>query len=58
MDIDFISDMYWLIGMLSHHTRKAKKLNESSVDEMISFTLDLLKILELYKNYLNDEYFY
>lgn len=40
---------------LSHHIKKAKKLNEESIDEMLSLTIDLLQLLELYKN---DKYDY
>lgn len=50
MDIDYINDIYWLVINLSHHIRKAKKLDGSTIDEMISLTIDLLQILELYKD--------
>lgn len=52
-DIDYINDMYFYIIELSYHIRKAKKLNETSVNEMISLTIDLLNILQ---QYLDDIY--
>lgn len=54
MDIDYINDIKWLIIRLSYYIRKAKQLDESSIDEMLSLTIDLLEILELYKN---DKYY-
>lgn len=52
-DIDYINDMYFYIIELSYHIRKTKKLNEESVNEMISLTIDLLNILQ---QYLDDKY--
>lgn len=54
LDIDYINDIKWLIIRLSYHIRKAKQLDESSIDEMLSLTIDLLEMLELYKN---DKYY-
>ncbi len=54
-DIDYINDMYYLIMELSYHIRKTKKMNESELQFMMSLTIDLLTILELY---LNDKYNY
>lgn len=53
-DIDYINDIKWLIIRLSYRIRKAKQLDESSIDEMLSLTIDLLEMLELYKN---DKYY-
>ena len=52
-DIDYINDMYFSIMELSYYIRKAKSLSELEIQNMISLTLDLLNILELY---LNDKY--
>ena len=52
-DIDYINDMYFSIMELSYHIRKAKSLSELEIQNMISLTLDLLNMLELY---LNDKY--
>ena len=50
-DIDYINDMYNLIIRLSHYIRHSyNKIDEDSLEEMISLTIDLLKTLELYKN--------
>lgn len=53
-DIDYINEMIFYISELSYHIRKRKKLNESVVQEMISLTIQLMDILELY---LNDKYY-
>lgn len=53
-DIDYINELYWLIMQLSLHIRKAKKLDESTINELESLTIDLLEMLELYKN---DKYY-
>ena len=56
MDIDYINDIYWIIIKLSHYIRhNNKKLNEPIIEEMLSLTIDLLQLLELYKN---DKYDY
>ena len=55
MDIDYMNDLYWIIMQLSHYIRKSKKLSESTIDEMFSLTIDLLELLEQYKN---DKYDY
>lgn len=54
-DVDYINDMYYLIMDLSHRIRKAKSFSESELQNMISLTIDLLTMLELY---LNDKYDY
>lgn len=54
-DIDYINEIKWLIRELSYAIRKAKTLDEDSIIEMQSFTIDLLEILEQYKN---DKYYY
>lgn len=51
IDIDYINDMYWIIMRLSHYIRhNNNKINYSTVEEMISLTIDLLNILEQYIN--------
>lgn len=55
-DIDYINDMYFYIIELSYHIRKAKKLNETSVNEMISLTIDLLNILQQYLDDIYNDY--
>lgn len=52
-DIDYINDMYYYIMELSHRIRKTQKLNEDLANEMISYTIDLLNILQ---QYLDDKY--
>ena len=52
-DIDYINDMYHYIMELSYRIRKTSKLNEDLVTEMISYTIDLLYILQ---QYLDDKY--
>ena len=54
-DIDYINDIYFYVSELLSHIKKRKYLNESSVNEMINLTIQLLDILELY---LNDKYDY
>lgn len=54
-DVDYINDMYYLIMDLSHRIRKTKSFSESELQNMISLTIDLLTMLELY---LNDKYDY
>ncbi|MEG2464385.1 MAG: hypothetical protein RSA87_04315 [Malacoplasma sp.] len=55
MDIEYINDMYWLIMKLSHKIRNRKKLNESEIDELLTLSIDLLNLLEMYKS---DKYDY
>lgn len=50
IDIDYINDIKWLILHLSYIIRKSKNINEDSLNEMISFSIDLLQLLELYKS--------
>ncbi len=54
-DVDYINDMYYLIMELSYHIRKTKTMSEDELQFMMSLTIDLLTILELY---LNDKYNY
>lgn len=54
-DIDYINEFYWIIRQLSYYVRKAKQLDESTINEMQSFAIDLLELLEQYKN---DKYDY
>ena len=54
MDIDYINDIKCLVLRLSYIIRHARHLDESSIDEMLTLTIDLLQILELYKN---DKYY-
>ncbi len=54
MDTDYINDIYWIIMSLSHHIRKLKKLNESNIDELITLSIDLLSLLEQYKDDINN----
>ena len=56
MDIDYINDIYWIIIHLFHHIKKAKQLSESSIDEMMSLAIDLLSLLEQYKDDKYDYY--
>ena len=48
-DIDYINELYWIIMKLSYYIRKSKKLSESKISEMESLTIELLDLLELYK---------
>ena len=55
-DIDYINDIYWLVMRLSYYIRhNDKKINEATLEEMISLAIDLLSSLELYRN---DKYDY
>ncbi len=54
-DIDYINDILFYISELSYHIRKRKYLNEEIVQEMITLTIDLLNILQLY---IDDKCFY
>lgn len=53
-DIDYINELYWIIMKLSYYIRKSKKLSEDKIDEMESLTIDLLNLLEQYKQ---DKYY-
>lgn len=53
-DIDYMNELYWIIMNLSYHIRKAKKLNENKINELESLTIDLLNLLEQYKQ---DKYY-
>lgn len=53
-DIDYINELYFLIMKLSYYIRKSKKLSEDKIDEMESLTIDLLNLLEQYKQ---DKYY-
>ena len=52
-DTDYTNDMYYLIMELSYNIKHIKKLNESKANELISYTIDLLNILQ---QYLDDLY--
>ncbi len=54
-DIDYINDMLFYISELSYHVRKRKTLNEDIVQDLLTLTIQLMEILELY---LNDKYNY
>lgn len=54
-DIDYINEIYFYSLEILKRVRKRKYLNEEVVNEMISFTLHLIDILE---QYLNDKYNY
>lgn len=54
-DIDYINDMLYYINELSYHLRKRKSLNYDIAQQMISLTIDLLNILEIY---IEDKYDY
>lgn len=47
-DIDYINDILFYVSELSYRIRKRKKLNETIALEMISLTIQLMDILELY----------
>ena len=49
-DIDYINDMYYCIMELSYRIRKTQTLNEDLVNEMISYTINLLNILQQYSD--------
>ena len=54
-DIDYRNDIYYIVMRLSLYIRLNKyKLSEDSINDMISLTIDLLDMLELYKN---DKYY-
>ena len=53
-DIDYINELYWIIMKLSYYIRNSKKLSENKIDEMESLTIDLLDLLEQYKQ---DKYY-
>lgn len=53
-DIDYINELYWIIRQLSYHIRKSKQLDEDTINELQSFAIDLLELLEQYKN---DKYY-
>ena len=54
-DIDYINEIYFYVHELSYRIRKTKTLNEDSVNEMISLSIDLLNILQ---QYLDDKHYY
>lgn len=54
-DIDYINDILFYVSELSYRIRKRKKLNEAIALEMISLTIQLMDILELY---LDDKCYY
>ena len=53
-DIDYINELYWIIMKLSYYIRKSKKLSEDKINEMETLAIDLLNMLELYKQ---DKYY-
>lgn len=55
-DIDYINEILFYISEMSYHMRKRKILNEHVIEEMLSLAIDLLNILELYKNDKYDIY--
>lgn len=54
-DIDYINELYYFIFELLQKARARKHLDEQSINEMISLTIQLLELLELY---LDDKYEY
>ena len=59
MKIDYINDMNFIIHQLSYSIRSVRDITEDSAQEMISLTIDLLNLLNLYINqFYNDEYDY
>ena len=54
-DIYYINEIIWLIKQLYYDIKAVKKLDENTINEMQSFAIDLLNILEQYKN---DKYYY
>ena len=54
-DIDYINEIVFYSFEIFKKVRKRKELNDEVVNEMISLTISLLDILELY---LSDEYDY
>lgn len=55
-DIDYINEILWIIQEISYHTRKRKKLDEHTIEELLTLAIDLLEILELYRNDKYDIY--
>lgn len=53
-DIDYINELYWIIMQLSYNIRHAKELDEKSINELETFSIDLLNLLEQYKQ---DKYY-
>lgn len=49
-DIDYINNMLFYISELSYHVRKRKTLNEDVVQDLLTLTIQLMEILELYLN--------
>lgn len=47
-DIDYINDIIFYISELSYRIRKRKTLNERVIQEMITLTIQLMEILDLY----------
>ena len=54
-DIDYINELKFYILELSYYVRKRKKLDKRTIEKMMSLTIDLLQMLELY---LDDKYDY
>ena len=54
-DIDYINELYYFIFELLQKVRARKHLDEQSINEMISLTIQLLELLELN---LDDKYEY
>ena len=54
-DIDYINEIIFYSFEIFKKVRKRKQLNDEVVNEMISLTISLLDILELY---LSDEHDY
>lgn len=53
-DIDYINELYWIIMQLSYNIRHVKELDEESINELETFSIDLLNLLEQYKQ---DKYY-
>lgn len=48
---DYFNDTYWIIMNLSYNIRHNKaNMSGDTLDEMISLTIDLLGLLEQYKD--------
>ena len=54
-DIDYINEIYYYSFEILKKVKPKRKLDEESINEMISLAISLLDILELY---LNDKYDY
>lgn len=54
-DIDYINELKFYILELSYYVRKRKNLDKRIIEKMMSLTIDLLQMLELY---LDDKYDY